>query len=353
MVKIEGMGQFMLEIQKVKQRLPKSLFIVCLAFIVVMFLFYGYFSSYKSAPANALKATNDVYIRVVEGMNAEKIANNLYQKGVIDSVLKFRLLAKVNGLDSSLKAGSYTFNSAMSYEEIIRILVEGKTSAFNITIPEGYTIDQISKLLEEKGIAKSDEVQEISKNYAPYDYITGAPNVKYRVEGFLFPDTYEIANNQKAQDVLKMMSKQFDEQFNEEMRTRAADMGLSIRNVIILASLVEKEAQDDKDRPIIAQVFINRLRAFMPLQSCATIQYILGQPKAELSVQDTKIESPYNTYQNMGLPPGPIANPGIASIKAVLYSEPTEYLYFVADKDGKHHFSKTYEEHLQAIDRIS
>ena len=148
------------------------------------------------------------------------------------------------------------------------------------------------------------------------------------------------------------MTKEFNDKLTEEMRERANQMGLSIRELVILASLVEKEAQVDEDRPIIAQVFMNRLKEHMPLQSCATIQYILGFPKPELSLQDTKIESPYNTYQNMGLPPGPIANPGVESIKAVLYSTPTDYLYFVADKNGKHHFSKTYEEHLLAIDRI-
>ena len=151
---------------------------------------------------------------------------------------------------------------------------------------------------------------------------------------------------------MKMMSRQFDHELTADMRQRATDMGLSVRNLIVLASLVEKEAQVEEDRPIIAQVFINRLQKEMPLQSCATIQYILGNPKAELSIADTKLESPYNTYLHRGLPPGPIANPGIASIKAVLYSEPTPYLYFVADKNGKHHFSVTYEEHLAAIDRV-
>lgn len=148
------------------------------------------------------------------------------------------------------------------------------------------------------------------------------------------------------------MADEFDRKFTPEMRRQAETLHLTMEDAVILASLVEKEARIDDDRPVIAQVFMNRLRRSMPLQSCATIQYILGSPKAELSVQDTKIESPYNTYRHMGLPPGPIANPGLASLQAVLFAPPTEYLYFVADKDGRHHFSRTYEEHLQAIDRI-
>ena len=150
-----------------------------------------------------------------------------------------------------------------------------------------------------------------------------------------------------------MMTTLFDEQFTDSMRARANEIGLSIKDVVILASLVEKEAQLPVDRPLIAGVFLNRLKQDMPLQSCATIQYILGYPKAELTVQDTEISSPYNTYQHMGLPPGPIANPGIAAINSVLYSEKTDFLYFVADKEGAHHFSKTYEQHLIAIEQVS
>ena len=215
-----------------------------------------------------------------------------------------------------------------------------------------YNINQIGKILEEKGITTQKDFEKAAKDFAPYEYISLDSQAQYRVEGFLFPDTYQFSRKQSSKEILGIMTKEFNDKLTEEMRERANQMGLSIRELVILASLVEKEAQVDEDRPIIAQVFMNRLKEHMPLQSCATIQYILGFPKPELSLQDTKIESPYNTYQNMGLPPGPIANPGVESIKAVLYSTPTDYLYFVADKNGKHHFSKTYEEHLLAIDRI-
>lgn len=342
----------MIEIKKDKQ-LSKWMIASCVLAFILLSFGYGVLHM-QNAPARNMNEiqTADVYVRIKPGMDAEKIASILYEKGVTDSVLEFRIMAKIHGLDNSLKAGDYAFNKKMSYGQIIDILAKGKTSAFNITIPEGYTVTQIAKLLEEKGIVKTSDFETLAKEYAPYEYMTNNVDSKYRAEGFLFPDTYQVAEGQTANDILNMMSKHFDGQFTPDMRSRAEQMGLSIREVIILASLVEKEAQIDSDRPIIAQVFMNRLRAFMPLQSCATIQYILGYPKPELTVQDTKIESPYNSYQHRGLPPGPIANPGLASIKAVLYSEPTDYLYFVADKNGKHYFSKTYEEHLNAIDRI-
>lgn len=328
-----------------------SKYVVLCCLIVLVAAAFGY-ASYQQTRSVAMERGEKVYVQVKPGMNAAKIADLLYEKGLVDSVIGFRIVAKMDGLDNSLKAGDYALYRGMGYREIIAELVEGKSALFNIMVPEGYTVEQIATLMESRNIAGADEVRQLARDFAPYPYITQEKDCKYRVEGFLFPDTYQVADTQTAQDVFMVMIEQFDRQFTPEMRERAKTLNLTIREVVILASLVEREAQVDEDRPIIAQVFINRIREEMPLQSCATVQYILGTPKVDLSIQDTEIESPYNTYQHMGLPPGPISNPGIASIKAVLFSEPTEYLYFVADKDGKHHFSKTYDEHLNAIDRI-
>lgn len=333
----------------VKKQVSKWFALILLA--ALFFAAFSYSYTQRIRPA-AMDAPAKVFIEVKPGMNAEKIANLLYENKIIDSVFFFRVMAKFNGLDNSLKAGGYALDGAMSYAEIIGRLAEGRASLFNITIPEGYSVDQIAALLEERGIAAQDEVKSLAKDFAPYDYISPEENSQYIIEGFLFPDTYEVAEGQSAEEVLTVMAGEFDRRFTPAMRERAREMNLTIRQVVTLASLVEKEAKADEDRPVIAQVFLNRMREDMPLQSCATIQYILGHPKAELTIQDTRIESPYNTYQHMGLPPGPIANPGEASLEAVLFSEPTEYLYFVADANGKHHFSKTYDEHLAAIDRI-
>lgn len=322
---------------------------------IVLFTFWAMIFSYGSVRQTrevSERPSDKVMIKVMPGMNTKMIADLLYEHRLIDNVLAFRVMAKFNGLDGSLKAGDYVFEPNMGYSDIMQKLARGQVALFNLTVPEGYNVDQIAKLLEEKGIARADEVKKLARDYAPYDYITEDEQSAYRIEGFLFPDTYQVADGQNARDILRVMSSEFDHQFTPEMRERAKEMGLTIRNVVILASLVEKEAKLDEDRPIIAQVFLNRIREDMPLQSCATIQYILGEPKAELSIQDTEIPSPYNSYQHRGLPPGPIANPGVASIKAVLYAPPTDYLYFVADSNGKHHFSKTYSEHLETIDRI-
>jgi UPF0755 protein len=308
----------------------------------------GYF---LTQPASSTPG-KPVVITVKPGMTSDKIAELLYQQGLIRSVKVFQAVARMHGMESSLQAGDYTFTKDLPVDKIVEMLSHGQTSYLQITIPEGYTIDQIAKLLSEKNLGSAERFKEAARKYMPYDYMTTQPNQVYAAEGYAFPDTYQVGANFSEEELLKTMVAQFNEQLTPEIRKQAEDKGLSVRKLIILASLVEKEARLDKDRPIIAGVFLNRLKENMPLQSCATIQYILGYPKAELSVKDTEIESPYNTYLHAGLPPGPIANPGMAAIMAVINSTPTDYLYFVADKNGQHHFSKTYDEHLALIDKV-
>ncbi|MDF2502243.1 MAG: putative aminodeoxychorismate lyase [Anaerosporomusa subterranea] len=294
-----------------------------------------------------------VMITVKPGMSTQEIGQVLYEKNLIRSVSLFRMVARLEGMEKSLQAAEYSFSPNMSVRHIVGMLARGEVAYRQFTVPEGYTIDQIAALLAEKNLADAAMFKEAAKVLRPYEYIQAGADIVYPVEGFAFPDTYRVARGVTEPQLLKMMLYQFNDRFTPEMKERARQMDLSLRDVIILASLVEKEAQVESERPIIAAVFMNRLKLEMPLQSCATIQYILGYPKPELTIQDTQIPSPYNTYLNMGLPPGPIANPGIDSIKAVLYPAATDNLYFVADKNGVHHFSKTYEQHLAAIAQVS
>lgn len=328
--------------------LPKRGLILALSVFLLLAGAYGVLRRPEAVVAEG----EPVYLRVEPGMNTSEVAALLQENKVIESAYSFRLRAKFGGLDQKLKAGNYVFAVRMPYEEIIGILTSGKSVDFKVTVPEGYTVKQIAALLEKNKLADAAQFEAEAKAFAPYAYMEASQGEDCAAEGFLFPDTYYIGEGQSAKEILTAMAGQFDAQFTPEMRARAEALGLSVREVVTLASLVEREAMLDEERPVIAQVFLNRLHGAMPLQSCATVQYILGEPKAELTVADTKIASPYNTYLHMGLPPGPIANPGLASLKAVLYAEPTEYLYFVADKHGKHRFSKTYEEHLRAIDGV-
>lgn len=332
---------------QLKSTLTKLLLIL----IIVSFVAGGYVYG-LTQPVSTGTSEPELFI-VKQGMAASEIAVALHSKGLIKSAPLFRALVLAQGLDNSLQAGEYAFTKNMKPQQIITMLAKGEVAYRQFTIPEGFTIEQIAKLLEDKKFVSGAKFKEAARKYAPYDFMAGSENISYNAEGFLFPDTYRVSRGISEEELLRMLVDQFNVKLSPEMRSRAAERGLSVREVIILASLVEKEAQVEKDRPVIAGVFLNRIKKSMPLQSCATIQYILGYPKAELTIQDTEIPSPYNTYQNPSLPPGPIANPGIASINAVLYPAETEYLYFVADKNGNHHFSKTYEEHLAEIDKVS
>jgi UPF0755 protein len=321
--------------------------------IFVFFLGFLFYSLVSKAPESAVPATEQpVLITVKQGMGVQQIGDDLLKHGIISNVTFFRIAAKMKGLENSLQAGDYAIMPGTSANKILQMMARGETAYQQITVPEGYTIDQIADLLEEKHFGRAAQFKAAAQLTKAQDVSSNDVNVKYTAEGYAFPNTYRFSPGTSEEQILALMLKEFDKQVTPEMRDRAQALGLPIKDVIILASLVEKEARLPQDRPIIAAVFLKRLQLGMPLQSCATIQYILGYPKPELSVQDTMLPSPYNTYQNMGLPPGPIANPGLASIQAVLYPAETDYLYFVADKQGAHHFSRTYEEHLIAIEQV-
>lgn len=317
--------------------------------IVIVSLAFG-----MTQPVSAI-SQDETLIVVKPGMSTGAIGNLLYERGLIQNVLMFRVIAQIQGAENSLQAGEYLFSPNMTIKSMLEKMVRGETAYRQLTIPEGFTVEQIAKLIEQQKMGNADKFKIAARNYsdaALSGYMEAKPGTIYITEGFLFPDTYRVPAGSTEADIVRILVSQFAEQFTPSMRNRAQELNLSIRDVIILASLVEKEARVDKDRPLIAGVFQNRLKLEMPLQSCATIQYILGYPKPELTVQDTEIPSPYNSYQHAGLPPGPIANPGLAAINAVLYPAETDFLYFVADKNGAHHFSKSYEEHLAAIEQV-
>jgi len=340
----------MLQIREMRRKVLE--YKVHIILIISIFCLTSFICSLRHPVART--TVGNFVITVKPGMGTHDIGKLLYNQGVIKSIFLFEIVSKMEGMENSLKAGEYVLNTKMTLQQIVGDLAKGENSDQQITIPEGYTVEQISKLLQEKQLASADKFKLAAQKAVPYTYmVNNNPNVIYKAEGYLFPNTYRIAPGATEEQIVSVMTNEFDKEFTPAMRARAAELGLKVKDVIILASLVEKEAKLPSDRPLIAGVFLNRLQQDMPLQSCATIQYILGYPKAELSVDDTEISSPYNTYQHMGLPPGPIANPGIAAINAVLQPKKTDYLYFVADAQGAHHFSKTYEEHLMAIEKVS
>lgn len=293
-----------------------------------------------------------IFFTVRPGMSVSEIGKELHERGVIDSETKFWWTAKLNGFENKVKSGTFALETGMTPRDVFETLVYGNTVVIRFVIPEGFSVYDIAKRLEAAGLCKADDFMELAKTYRPYPYVEKHEHVRYAAEGFLFPDTYEINGEFDAARIMEIMAENFDRRLTKEMRERAKEMDLSIYELVTLASLVEKEAYHEEDRPIIAQIFLKRLRIGMPLQADPTVQYLLDAPKEDLLYRDTEIESPYNTYQNVGLPPGPIASPGTASLMAVLHPADTNYLYFVADRNGNNYYATNYADHLDLVDRV-
>lgn len=292
-----------------------------------------------------------VQVKIREGSSTAEIAEKLSEKGVIKSPLRFRILARLRGYDDKFRPGAYTFTTGMEDDEVFAKLLTGEKRLIRFTIPEGFGVKEIAERLASLDLVDKEDFLKAAADFTPYDYMRKRPNVFYAAEGFLFPDTYAVESDTEIAEIMELMARTLDDRLTKKMRTRAEEMGLSIYDLITLASLVEREVRFPEDRPIVAQVLLKRLKLNMPLQTDATLQYLMDTPKEEVSITDTQIDSPYNTYQHVGLPPGPIANPGMAAIEAVLHPSETEYLYFVADRRGHNHYAYTYEEHLNLVNQ--
>lgn len=293
-------------------------------------------------------------IKVEPGMTTADIAHLLHEKQLVKHPDVFRMEARFKGLATKLQAGMYQIEGGMSNGQIVQVLASGNIEFVHFTVPEGYTVLKTAHKLEAEGLGSAAKFMEASKNYAPYDYMqTDDPNVVFKAEGFIYPATYDFPLGYSEEQMLAVMVKQFDIEAKESgIAAEAARQGRTLRDVVNIAAMVEQEAVFAEEKPRIAGVFLKRLEIGMPIQSDTTIQYILGSQKEIITFKDTEIQNPYNTYQNMGLPPGPIASPSLSAMQAVLKPESHDYLYFVAERDGHHRFTKTYDEHLQAIHDI-
>ncbi len=293
-------------------------------------------------------------VKVEQGMDAADIAAMLYAKQLVQHPLAFQLQVRLMGLSTGLQAGVYQLESGMTNKQIARVLANGQVQFASFIMPEGSNVAAAAARLEAEGLGSAAAFMAAAREYAPYAYMqSDNPAVLFKAEGFMFPATYDFPLGTSEEGILKIMVAHFQgEMERENILERVRERNMALRDVINLAAMVEKEALFDEEKPRIAGIFLKRLEIGMPIQSDTTIQYILGEPKEIITFKDTEIENAYNTYQNPGLPPGPIASPGMRAIKAVLEPERTEYLYFVAEKDGHHRFSTSYSEHLRAIREI-
>ena len=290
--------------------------------------------------------------RVVEipvGATAREVGALLQQEGLVRSARAFAVLARAWGLDRQLQAGFYRLRADLSAGELVRLLAAGSVAVEEVTIPEGYNLRSIAALLGRRGLVDVARFTELASDdhwlfgeQRPFDKPPGS------LEGYLFPDTYHFVRGQSEQSIIRRMVARFSERMLPIYQELGAQSGLSLHEAVVLASIVEKEAVVDWERPLIASVFHNRLRRGQPLQADPTVQYALDPAPRRLSWAHLRIDSPYNTYRYPGLPPTPIASPGEASFRAAVQPARTPYLYFVARGDGTHIFSRTFAEHVRA-----
>lgn len=291
--------------------------------------------------------------------STQKIGEILKKEGLIKNGFTFTLYAKLTGKGNELKAGKYQFTFGQSAGAIMEQMAEGKVfkDSFTLTIPEGFTVEQISDRLDANGIVKKkDFLKEADDGDFSYDFVKAIPTdkkIKHRLEGYLFPDTYEIEKGATSHEILEMLLKRYDEIWQPEWDQTLESLDLTRHQFMTLASIIEREVRVKKEQPIVAGIYLNRLKINMPLQADATIQYVFKNQKERITYVDLKINDPYNTYIIPGFTPGPISNPGKAAMEAMLHPQKNNYFYYVTKKDGtgEHYFSETFEKHKENIRR--
>lgn len=337
-----------------KRKLSKIIGLIFLVFFLALgYIGFSMFMEYKSDGQG-----NGEQVRIVieSGEGVWDIATKLKEQDLIRYKIIFYLKARNMGAASKLRYGEFVLQKGAGLEVLIEDLISGGAKKENVmfTVPEGYTIELIAQKLEKEGICSEWEfLQAVNKVY-DYWFLESIPanaDVKYRLQGFLYPETYAISEDMTAEDIVVVMLNEFDKKFTPEMRSRADSIGKTVYEVVIEASIIERETLVDSERQTVAGVIKNRLRKGMLLQMCPTALYPVTNgiyDKTTVSYEDTKVDSSYNTYKYKGLPVGPIASPGILSLEAALDPEEHDYLYYHTDtkkNDGSHIFTKTYQEH--------
>ena len=296
-------------------------------------------------------AGTEQFVEIAPGQGTRAIGRALARHGVVRDEWTFRLAVRLTRTERDLKAGEYRFASPMSAKEVAQKLARGEVHLRPMTFPEGLTIREMAQLFESRGFGEAEAFRSAAADPAPVRELDpAAPDL----EGYLFPETYNLPRTATAGSLVGQMVQRFLSVFDEPLRAEAAARGVSVRQVVTLASLVEKETAVAEERPVVAAVYLNRLAIGMPLQADPTVIYALtraGRYDGNLTRSTLQFDSPYNTYRYPGLPPGPIASPGRASLEAVLRPAAVDYLYFVSRNDGSHAFATTLAEHNRNVRR--
>jgi UPF0755 protein len=337
------------EIQTAGSKVKKT---IAVLFSVIAFLLciavtlYLDLRSYAQRPDGKNREVQ--LLTIAPGMGLGSASRLLHEQGIISHPFKFSLLARIKGHDKSVMAGQYQLSGAMPPQAILDTLVAGKVFLHHLTVPEGFTLAQIADAVQKAGLCPNAEFLAKSKDPA----LLAALEVKAAsLEGYLFPDTYFFPGDVSCEKILRTMGDHFSTRFSDEWKKRAANLGYSVHQIVTLASIIEKETGAPGERALIASVFHNRLKKGMRLESDPTVIYGIENFEGNITRRHLSQSTPYNTYKIKGLPPGPIASPGMAAIQAALYPANTPYLYFVSKKDGTHHFSTNIQDHIKAVQK--
>ena len=285
---------------------------------------------------------------ILDGLTFQHVATLLEHEGLIKSSSVFVLLGKSQSADRKVHAGEYELNPGMTPAEILSKLLNGQVLLHPLTIPEGLTITQIADVVSQQGLTDREEFLRLAKDR---EFIVSLGIKAETLEGYLYPNTYKFPRGIKAREVLVAMVEQLGQEVGPDLLARMQELKMTMHEVLTLASVIEKETGSGGERPEISAVFHNRLKKHIPLQSDPTVIYGLPAFDGNLHKKDLSSPSPYNTYRVQGLPPGPIANPGIQAIRATLYPSDSRSLYFVSRNDGTHQFSSTLIEHNKAVEK--
>lgn len=324
----------------------KRTIVIIVIFIALILINIGVFAyKYSSVDKNPFDTGNEKYINltVSQGESFYSVLDKLKQEGILKSPFLTKIYLKLHSFDGSIKPGYYEIPSNSTLEKFVTTLENGDIASYKVTIPEGYDISQIADKLAQMGIVSKEAFLTAVKNYPLPSYIKPNPERRYNLEGFLYPDTYNIPKTADANQIISMMLNRFQEVMQQVQKQTGVNIPESdYEKYVTIASMIEKEARTDEDRELVSSVIYNRLEKGMQLQLDATVLYALGRHQDIVYYKDLKIQSPYNTYYVPGLPIGPIASPGIESLIAAVKPAKTDYLYYILTGNGSHYFTNNY-----------
>ena len=307
-------------------------------------LLYLHLMSWADRPVGT--ESREKLFTISSGQGLKRTAGALQREGLISDAIRFTILARLDKKDKLLKAGEYFLSTGMTPREILSQMVEGRVHLYRLTIPEGYNLVQIAAAVYASDLESEKNFLDAARDSETAKHLSIVADT---LEGYLFPDTYYFPRGLDSATIIATMVKQFRAAFKPAWEQRTKELGMTVHEVVTLASIIEKETGAPEERPLIASVFHNRLKKGMRLETDPTVIY--GIPDFDGNIKRTHLETytPYNTYKIKGLPPGPIASPGALAIEAALYPAQTDYLFFVSKKDGTHQFSTTIKEHNAAV----